>query len=142
MAEGFGVTAPTPNRYDGSEWNATLCIAGNAMSAPDELESAVWQAIGRYSVEICRPDAELAPPQYLLEAVDALAKRAPTAPQGAEPAYRPALAALMDYKQADEDGVMVLVSRQAIHEVFDALTWHDKHAAPQGAEIARVDDEA
>ena|SRR6185312_7272824 len=61
----------------------------------------------------------------------------PTAPQGAEPAYRPALAALMDYKQADEDGVMVLVSRQAIHEVFDALTWHDQHAAPQGAEIAR-----
>src|SRR6185312_1030884 len=44
-----------------------------------------------------------------LEAAARAYLRAPTAPQGAEPAYRPALAALMDYKQADEDGVMVLV---------------------------------
>ncbi len=30
-----------------------------------------------------------------------------------------ALAALLDYEQADHDGVMVLASRQAIHEVID-----------------------
>lgn len=32
-----------------------------------------------------------------------------------------ALKALLDYQQADEDGVMVLVSRQAIHEVAEQL---------------------
>lgn len=30
-----------------------------------------------------------------------------------------ALNALLDYRQADEDGVMVVTSRQAIHEVAD-----------------------
>lgn len=34
---------------------------------------------------------------------------------------RPALNALLAYQQADEDGVMVLASRQAIHEVADDL---------------------
>lgn len=34
----------------------------------------------------------------------------------------PALRALLSYEQADEDGVMVLVSRQAIHEVSEAFT--------------------
>lgn len=33
-----------------------------------------------------------------------------------------ALTALLNYQQADEDGVMVLVSRQAIHEVADEIT--------------------
>ena len=37
-------------------------------NAPDVI-SGIWEAIGRYSIEICRPDAELAPPQYLLDAV-------------------------------------------------------------------------
>ena len=32
-----------------------------------------------------------------------------------------AKAALLDYGQADEDGIMVVTSRQAIHEVHDAL---------------------
>ena len=32
-----------------------------------------------------------------------------------------ALAALLDYKQADMDGIMVETSRQAIHEVADAV---------------------
>lgn len=32
-----------------------------------------------------------------------------------------ALKALLSYQQADEDGVMVLASRQAIHEVADHL---------------------
>ena len=32
-----------------------------------------------------------------------------------------ALQALMEYQQADHDGIMVLTSRQAIHEVHDAL---------------------
>jgi hypothetical protein len=32
-----------------------------------------------------------------------------------------ALQALLSYQQADEDGVMVLTSRQAIHEVADHL---------------------
>lgn len=33
----------------------------------------------------------------------------------------PARAALLNYKQADMEGTMVLTSRQAIHEVADAL---------------------
>ena len=33
-----------------------------------------------------------------------------------------ALAALLGYQQSDEDGVMVLASRQAIHEVAARLT--------------------
>ena len=33
----------------------------------------------------------------------------------------PAHNALLNYNQADEDGVMVLVSRQAIHEVSDEI---------------------
>lgn len=33
----------------------------------------------------------------------------------------PAHSALMNYQQADEDGVMVLVSRQAIHEVSEEI---------------------
>ena len=32
-----------------------------------------------------------------------------------------ALKALMDYEQADEDGIMALASRQAIHEVYDDI---------------------
>ena len=32
-----------------------------------------------------------------------------------------ALDALLDYRQADEDGVIVLVSRQAVHEVEDEV---------------------
>jgi hypothetical protein len=32
-----------------------------------------------------------------------------------------ALKALLNYSQADQDGVMVLVSRQAIHEVSDEI---------------------
>lgn len=31
----------------------------------------LFEALGTWSVEICRPDAELAPPQYLLDAIDA-----------------------------------------------------------------------
>lgn len=33
----------------------------------------------------------------------------------------PAVKALLSYQQADMDGVMVLVSRQAIHEVVDRI---------------------
>jgi hypothetical protein len=44
-----------------------------------------------------------------------------------------ALVALLNYQQADTDGVMVLVSRQAIHEV-------EAHARAQEAEIARLRD--
>ena len=43
----------------------------------------------------------------------------------------PALKALMEYRQADEEGIMVLVSRQAIHEVADLYT-------AQQAEIDRL----
>ena len=32
-----------------------------------------------------------------------------------------ALDALLNYQQADTDGLMVLVSRQAVHEVADAI---------------------
>lgn len=32
-----------------------------------------------------------------------------------------ALDALLDYRQADEDGVMVLVSRKAVHEVSNEI---------------------
>lgn len=39
--------------------------------------------------------------------------------------------ALLNYQQADEDGVMVLVSRQAIHETLDAL-------ADARAEVSRL----
>jgi hypothetical protein len=40
-----------------------------------------------------------------------------TKPDGQNDEMSGALNALMDYEQADADGVMVLVSRQAIHEV-------------------------
>lgn len=33
----------------------------------------------------------------------------------------PAHEALLQYQQADQDGIMVLVSRQAIHEVSDEI---------------------
>jgi hypothetical protein len=38
--------------------------------------------------------------------------------------HRPdvALEALLNYSQADQDGIMVMASRQAIHEVADELT--------------------
>lgn len=38
-----------------------------------DLKGRLWQALGKWSVEICNPAAELAPPQYLIDAVDALA---------------------------------------------------------------------
>lgn len=37
--------------------------------------------------------------------------------------------ALMNYGQADEDGVMVIVSRQAIHETVEALTAAEEEIA-------------
>jgi len=40
----------------------------------------------------------------------------------AKPLPLSALTALLQYQQADEDGVMVLASRQAIHEVSDYIT--------------------
>lgn len=35
--------------------------------------------------------------------------------------------ALLDYKQADNEGVMVLTSRQAIHEVVDYIKYLHSH---------------
>lgn len=46
----------------------------------------------------------------------------------------PALNALLDYQQADEEGIMVLVSRQAIHEVADTIE-------AQAEQIADLTDE-
>ena len=46
-----------------------------------------------------------------------------------------ATAALLDYKQADMDGVMVETSRQAIHEVADALAARDARIAARIAEL-------
>ena len=41
-----------------------------------------------------------------------------------------AIEALLSYQQADRDGVMVTTSRQAIHEVVDALRALKEGAAP------------
>lgn len=50
----------------------------------------------------------------------ALARRG--AEMSEDPTRHPCVEALLDYQQADEDGVMVLVSRQAIHETVALLT--------------------
>jgi len=54
----------------------------------------------------------------------------------------PAHLALLNYSQADEDGVMVLVSRQAIHEVSAEITRLRARLAEVEAAKAAVWDEA
>ncbi len=51
----------------------------------------------------------------------------------------PAQEALLSYQQADQDGVMVLVSRQAIHEVLNEIEVREKAAVRRFA--ATVQDE-
>lgn len=53
----------------------------------------------------------------------------------------PCVAALLQYQQADEDGVMVLASRQAIHETVDELIDSRALAQSQAATIAERDAE-
>ncbi len=53
-----------------------ICWIGELTNPPpaasgNALRAALFQALGQWSVEICRPEAELAPPQYLLDAIDA-----------------------------------------------------------------------
>lgn len=49
-----------------------------------------------------------------------------------------AIKALLDYGQADMDGIIVTTSRQAIHEVVDALKAKDAALAAKDAEIERL----
>ncbi len=50
----------------------------------------------------------------------------------------PALAALLNYTQADEDGVMVLVSRQAIHETADTIARLEREKAEAVLSFAKA----
>lgn len=52
-----------------------------------------------------------------------------------------ALMALMAYQQADEEGVMVLVSRQAIHEVHDEYRRLSAERASVLEECAKIAEE-
>lgn len=52
-----------------------------------------------------------------------------------------ALTALLQYQQADEDGVMVLASRQAIHEVSDYITSLQAENAALVEALRQIDDD-
>lgn len=72
-----------------------------------------------------------------------------TRPEAAQVRVKPeAVEALASYQQVDEDGIMVLVSRQAIEECLPALRaaldpdtvtgWQDISTAPEGAKDVLV----
>jgi hypothetical protein len=63
----------------GLSWADEAALAWKAMfdAAPTGIPRAdarrrLFEALGQWSVGICRPDAELAPPQYLLDAIAAM----------------------------------------------------------------------
>lgn len=56
------------------------------------------------------------------------------------PKVREALEALLDYEQADADGVMVLASREAIHVIADALAVLDDGWIPVSERLPKEDD--
>ena len=51
----------------------------------------------------------------------------------------PAHEALMNYQQADMDGIMVTVSRQAIHEVDDEITRLRSRLDVEGSQLVALD---
>lgn len=57
------------NALDIANLEADLAAA-RAGADDADIIGGIWHAIGRHQTEICRPDAELAPPQYLLDAVE------------------------------------------------------------------------
>ena len=64
----------------------------------------------------------------------------PTASEAAGATPSDAALALLGYAQADEDGVMVLASRQAIHEVIGELSAARQRIAGLEAELHIVFD--
>lgn len=51
-----------------------------------------------------------------------------------------AVKALLNYQQADEEGVMVLASRQAIHEVVDALAAAEAPRRVEALEWEKIEE--
>jgi len=54
--------------------------------------------------------------------------------------FKRALGALLDYKQADIDGIMVLTSRQAIHEIAEYAT-EAEQLRKERDELIEIDDD-
>lgn len=104
-----------------------------------DARSRLFEALGQWSVEICRPDAELAPPQYLLDAIDAATPAPPREPpmeatqdkRGSYWLTPEGRAELRETFDDPNDG-------NAVRPLLDALEWTEKLAA--GEPVALLAD--
>lgn len=133
-------------------WNRRAALAPSPEpAAAGELspeESVLWQALGTWSIEICRPDAELAPPQYVHDAIKRLVDRAKrSAPREAGEITDEAIVEARDRhlpSQGDSfdciafareiEALATKVPREAGEVVAWLIMWPNSHAGVEGYE--------